>query len=83
MPSERSVATQKNAFEGRVTQFLPGHQVCFVTLSVPIGSVRRALLHTTTLNKGRTDPIRLKLGDEVCGKLILRDASIGEVIEVD
>lgn len=71
------------AFEGHVTQFLPGKRACFVTLSTPIGAVKRALLHATTYNSKHIDQTGLKLQDLVRGKLVLNDASIAEVVEVN
>ena len=71
------------AFEGEVTQFLPGKRACFVTLAQPIGEVRRALLHATTVNPAYIDSTNLELHDHVTGKLVLGDASIAEVVELN
>lgn len=70
----------RHEFEGKISQFMPGRRSCFVTLSKPIGSVRRAFLNARVLG---SFTISLQVGDTVRGILLLGDAAIAEIIAVN
>lgn len=76
------VTTVTYPFEGTVTQFLPGKRVCFVTLSSPIGSIKRAILHAGIADPRNSHELQIKLGDTVRGELVLMNAEIGEITKV-